>query len=248
MVFQSKSLLAVALLSVTKGARVAKRRVESMAGAAPAPAPGTWEIYGEGCQMDFNCISSNNYPANYGSNEECTVKLFGDIPLIMESFATEIRFDTLTVGGVQYDGTTGPPSGSYTGTISWASDRSFDAAGWKMCRTDRPSAPTPPPTPAPPPGSWKISGTGCETDGNCINSNNFPSNYGSMEECSIELFGAVQFSTEAFSTESRHDVLTIGGVQYAREDGPPSGSYTGKITWSSDNTINKSGWRLCRDA
>jgi len=207
----------------------------------PAPPPGTWVLYGEGCQMNFNCISSNNYPSNYGDNEECTVDLFGDIPLVTESFSTESSYDKLTVGGVNYDGTTGPPSGTYTGAISWATDGSVSAAGWKVCRTDRPSAPAPPP-------GWEISGTGCFMDGNCITSRFFPSNYGNGDECSIELIGAVQLSIEAFNTESRYDLLNVGGAAYSGTSGPPSGSYTGTISWSSDHSVTQSGWRVCRDA
>merc|ERR1719468_391818 len=100
----------------------------------PAPPPGTWVLYGQGCQMIDNCISSNNYPNGYGNNEECTVELFGDIPFVTESFTTESRYDKLTVGGVEYSGNSGPPKGSYSGSISWSSDFSVTKAGWKMCR------------------------------------------------------------------------------------------------------------------
>jgi len=100
----------------------------------PAPPPGTWQLSGTGCQMIDNCISSNNYPNGYGNNQECTVRLFGDIPFVTESFETESRYDKLTVGGVEYSGNSGPPSGSYTGAISWSSDYSVTKAGWKMCR------------------------------------------------------------------------------------------------------------------
>jgi len=107
--------------------------------APPTPAPpppGTWELTGSGCQMDGNCISSNNHPSNYGSNQECRVELFGDVPLATEAFDTESRYDTLRVSGVGYSGTSGPPSGSYTGAISWSSDYSVAKSGWKLCRTN----------------------------------------------------------------------------------------------------------------
>jgi len=108
--------------------------------------------------------------------------------------------------------------------------------------------PTPaPPTPAPPPpGTWELSGSGCEMDGNCIQSNNHPSNYGNNEACTITLWG-VSLATEAFNTESRYDWLSVaGGDRYSGSSGPPNGDYTGTITWSSDYSVTKSGWRLCR--
>merc|ERR1719429_27346 len=70
----------------------------------------------------------------------------------------------------------------------------------------------PPPTPAPPPpGTWEVDGTGCVMDGNCISSNNHPSDYGNYEECRVELFGDIPIAIEAFSTESRYDFLRMGG-------------------------------------
>jgi len=107
--------------------------------------------------------------------------------------------------------------------------------------------PTPaPPTPAPPPpGTWELSGSGCEMDGNCIQSRNHPSSYGNSEACTITVFN-VPLATEAFDTESRYDYLRAGGVGYSGSSGPPNGVYDGTITWSSDYSVTRSGWRLCR--
>merc|ERR1719150_1658644 len=107
--------------------------------APPTPAPppgGTWELSGSGCPMDGNCIQSSNHPSNYGNNEACTVSLSGNIPLATEAFSTESGYDFLTVGGVRYSGSSGPPSGDYTGTIAWSSDYSVTRSGWRLCRTD----------------------------------------------------------------------------------------------------------------
>merc|ERR1719251_826328 len=77
----------------------------------PAPPPGTWVVSGSGCDVVGSCISSKNYPSNYGNNQECTISLYGNIPVTMEAFNTESRYDFLTVGGSSYSGTSGPPSG-----------------------------------------------------------------------------------------------------------------------------------------
>merc|ERR1719414_971737 len=100
------------------------------------PAPGTWELTGSGCEMEGNCISSLNYPSNYGNNEECNVQLWGDIPLSFEAFNTERRYDFLRLNGSAYDGTTGPADGSYSGDLKWATDGSVTKTGWKVCRTN----------------------------------------------------------------------------------------------------------------
>lgn len=104
----------------------------------PAPAPGSWVITGDGCQVESNCITSNNYPSDYGNGEECSIGLYGDIPIRVDAFETESRYDLLTVGANRYSGTSGPSSGTYAAgtTISWESDYSVTRSGWKLCRTD----------------------------------------------------------------------------------------------------------------
>jgi len=104
----------------------------------------------------------------------------------------------------------------------------------------------PPPTPAPPPpGTFEVSsGTGCTKIGNCIQSNNHPGNYGNNEECTITAQEA-DITVEAFSTESRYDFLNFGSTAYSGNSGPPSGSFTGVISWSSDYSVVNSGWKLC---
>jgi len=109
-----------------------------------------------------------------------------------------------------------------------------------------PPTPTPAPTPAPPPGSWVVEGSGCQVSGDCISSNNHPSNYGNGESCSIRLAGSVSISVQAFNTESGYDFLTVGGTRYSGSNGPSSGSYTGEITWESDYSVTNSGWKLCK--
>jgi len=104
--------------------------------APPTPVPGTWVLVGTGCTMDGNCISSKNHPSDYGNSESCSIELYGDITLSIEAFATERGYDSLRIGGKTYSGSSGPPSGSYTGTVSWRSDGSITASGWLICRTD----------------------------------------------------------------------------------------------------------------
>merc|ERR1719410_2003478 len=71
----------------------------------PAPPPGTWVLTGTGCQMEYNCIMSNNHPSDYGNGEQCTVELYGDIPFRTDAFSTESGYDYLTIGTTAYDGT-----------------------------------------------------------------------------------------------------------------------------------------------
>jgi len=100
----------------------------------PTPAPGTWEITsGNGCQTDGNCIQSKNHPSSYGNNEACTISAW-NVAVTVEAFDTESGYDYLTVGGSRYSGSNGPASGTYSGTIRWASDYSVVRSGWRLCK------------------------------------------------------------------------------------------------------------------
>lgn len=99
----------------------------------PTPPPGTWVVKGTGCAIEGNCIASSNHPSHYGNDEACTIELGGDVGLTFPAFETESGYDFLTVGGVQYTGTTGPPNGVYSGVIEWASDHIFTSTGWMLC-------------------------------------------------------------------------------------------------------------------
>jgi len=135
-----------------------------------------------------------------------------------------------------------------TAYLNVITDLKFGDTNALLCVAEggAPPTPTPAPTPAPAPGSWVIDGSGCEMSGNCIQSNNHPSNYGNYETCNIQLYGSVPITVDAFDTESRYDYLTVGGTRYSGTSGPSSGSYTGVISWSSDVSIGKSGWKLCK--
>merc|ERR1719346_747196 len=126
--FQSGSIV---VSSVEKGLFVLKFSEDydgpeptTTAAPTPAPPPGTWEITsGTGCTKVGNCIQSKNHPSNYGNNEACTINAY-NVDLTVDAFSTESRYDILSMGGQEYSGTSGPSSGSFSGTISWASDYS----------------------------------------------------------------------------------------------------------------------------
>jgi len=129
------------------------------------------------------------------------------------------------------------------------SDLKFGDTNALLCVAEggAPPTPTPQPTPAPPPGSWVVTGSGCEEDGECVQSLGHPSNYGNNNECGVTLYGDISISVESFTTEANYDILTIGGSSYSGTAGPSSGVYSGVITWTSDFSITQRGWRLCKN-
>ena len=116
-------------------------------------------------------------PIADGDNEACTFTAVQPLTLTATSFATEECCDTLTIGGSQYSGTTGPTAVPMTPgvtTASWSSDGSGDDAGWTVCATGS-SVSSPPPPPPSTSTFWTITsgaeycqlsnGGACITDG-----------------------------------------------------------------------------------
>ena len=88
------------------------------------------------CVVTDECISSPNYPNDYGNSEACTITpQRSKIVLSVTSFETESCCDYMTIDGVQYQGTSGPDGVVVTpGTsMTWYSDGSISSAGWKIC-------------------------------------------------------------------------------------------------------------------
>jgi len=132
------------------------------------------------------------------------------------------------------------------------SDLRFGDTNALLCVAEygAPPTPTPQPTPAPLPGNWAVFGSGCEENGPCVQSLNFPSNYGNNEVCQIVLYGTVNISVEWIETEYRRDYFWVGAVGFNRfsgDEGLPSGEYSGEFTWSSDRSRTYPGWKLCKN-
>merc|ERR1719379_337723 len=112
----------------------------SSSSTSPSPAPPSagdmWKVTEGPCVKDAaGCIQSPNYPSQYGNNEQCTIVVTESIavPIVVEKFKTEKRYDKLTVDGVVYDGTDGPHGVTPKEVITWYSDTSVTDDGWKLC-------------------------------------------------------------------------------------------------------------------
>jgi hypothetical protein len=82
------------------------------------------------------CITSPNWPANYGNSESCRIAVGTDVSLVVQSFATESGYDLLTVNGVQYSGSGEGLQGLTTragDVLTWASDSVVHHDGWHIC-------------------------------------------------------------------------------------------------------------------
>ena len=82
------------------------------------------------------CITSPNWPANYGNSESCAIVVGTDVSLVVQSFATESGYDLLSVNGVQYSGSGEGLNGLVVragDVFIWRSDYYGNGAGFSIC-------------------------------------------------------------------------------------------------------------------
>jgi len=94
-----------------------------------------FEVEGNGCDVDNNCVSSKNYPQPHGNHESCTVTVLQDANLVTDSyFDVEEGWDFLNVEGINVESADQVPFTVYEGnTITWETDSSVSKVGWKIC-------------------------------------------------------------------------------------------------------------------
>jgi len=83
--------------------------------------------------------------------------------------------------------------------------------------------------------------------GNCVTSPNYPSSYGNRQTCDITA-PEVPLDVKDFWTENNYDYITINGQRFQgrRRSSRPSGvKPTEDITWRSDGSVTRRGWKLC---
>ena len=211
----------------------------------PAP-PSVWTSTAEMggvCRTTERCVSSPNFPQNYGNNEFCVLHVNESGILHIEYFSgTEIDGDYLTVGDFRFRGYKGNgtlPVSPDT-TIEWTSDAIGVSKGWRACLE--------PPTP-PPPSVWTVSKEWrgvCRTTERCVSSPNFPQKYGTHEFCVLHVNESGILHIESFDTEST-DYLTVGDFKFSGNIG--NGTFLVNpdttIEWTSDYGPSGKGWLAC---
>ena len=136
--------------------------------------------------------------------------------------------------GQTYSGLNGPDGVEANGVITWSTDAAKQERGWHVCAV----APTPAPTVAPTPSPTSaISVVGpCDVFGDCVQSPNYPSNYGSSQSCTIGFRSDGTIYVDEFVTEYHFDKLILDGTTYSGATSPDGVSVTsGSIMlWTTD--------------
>jgi len=93
---------------------------------------------------------------------------------------------------------------------------------------------------------WMVEGTGCATDGaNCLVSRDLPDNYGNNEQCSALPCALGNITASYFHTERDYDKLYVNGETYHGLSGACGVAPSSLLTWTSDGSLGKSGWKIC---
>ena len=109
------------------------------------------EIASGDCGTLDGCVTSPNYPEEYGGSEQCSFTIKGPAMVTAEAFdasADDDYPDYLTFGSVRYSQTTGPSNvfAAAGATVEWAPNSSprrryssYSPSGWKICAGGLPS-------------------------------------------------------------------------------------------------------------
>jgi len=214
---------------------------------SPTPAPTCpFSLSSGSCSVVCDCVSSPNYPQNYGSNDDCVIDVIYARTLVVKDFNTEILEDSLYVDGQGFSGTSGPDQIEANSKLVWETDSSNQEKGWHLCAEMPTPAPTPSPTPSPTEPITVLFGD-CYSDASCVYSPNYPSNYGSSQSCTMEAQVDVTLHVVEFATENTYDLLTVNNIEYSGLTSPDQVELqaSSAMTWTTDWGTTHKGWRIC---
>jgi len=97
---------------------------------------GFFTMYGD-CDVVGDCVSSSNYPANHGNNENCDITVLRDSSVSVTSLSLESCCDHLSINGMSAGDATAVPTSMHGGSdIHFSSDFSVTMGGFQLCFSD----------------------------------------------------------------------------------------------------------------
>jgi hypothetical protein len=85
---------------------------------------------------DGKCFTSPGWPSDYGNSVSCVIAVLADVSLVVQSFATELDYDVLTVNGIEHSGSGVGLNGVVVRSgdfITWSSDFALNDLGFSIC-------------------------------------------------------------------------------------------------------------------
>ena len=90
------------------------------------------------CDVQGDCVSSNNYPNVHGNNEACTITMLRDAALTPgTTFNLETCCDHLMIQENDVESSDVIPNSLDAGEqFTWSTDGSVTSEGWQICFSD----------------------------------------------------------------------------------------------------------------
>ena len=86
----------------------------------------------------------------------------------------------------------------------------------------------------------------CDHSFNCVSSKNYPSSHGQNENCSVSILEDVGVSVSSvFSLEIGDHLIIRDSDVESRESVPSFLNASETFSWTTDDSVNDSGWELC---
>jgi len=93
---------------------------------------------------------------------------------------------------------------------------------------------------------WAVLDGKCTIDAeDCLLSPNYPEQYNNYDSCSIDVNHPQKIASRDFNTETYSDALTVNGQEYSGTEGPGGIVASGQITWRTDGSSTRTGFKLC---
>ena len=96
---------------------------------------GFFMVVGDGCAAQADCVSSLNYPSQYGNGESCSITINQDVHVSVGStFSLETCCDQLMINGVDTEYSEAVPTTlTSDDAITWFTDDGVTSEGWQLC-------------------------------------------------------------------------------------------------------------------
>ena len=87
------------------------------------------------CDIQGDCVSTNNYPGLHGNEESCSITMLQDASITVgDTFEVEACCDHLMIRGEDVESSDAVPRSLNAGeTFTWTSDFSLQSEGWQLC-------------------------------------------------------------------------------------------------------------------
>merc|ERR1719300_4433 len=220
------------------------RKANTCASTTTPPGSGSdYFTFSGDCDVQGDCVSSNNYPSVHGNGESCYVTMLQDASVTPGgTFNLETCCDHLMIRGSDIESSYAVPFFLTAGeTFIWTSDGSVSREGWQLCFSGDCDARGKTTS-----KYFSMSGD-CDARGDCVSSSNYPNVHGHGDICTVTMLqDAAVIPGSTFEIETCCDHLMIRGVDTENPSDIPSTLAKGeRFSWTSDNDVSRKGWQIC---